>query len=264
MGGLPTRTTPLSFTENHEPESVSRWQIERVSDVDPVEIGLALQQAYADVLTGPASTPTLLIWRSQRALLVSRSETRLFHFEAARAELKVAGWPVLPRKSGGGACPVAPGTVQISIIEPALPAATMNAKYAALATLIQAALATYGIVTRPGLVAGAYCPGSYDLAVDGRKIAGMSQHWFRNRCGVHCVITAASINVAEPPDTLARVVNQFYGSAGSPVRCEETALTNMRLCAHTGSVAELDLTAELMLRLGSGANSLGATVRQQI
>jgi lipoate-protein ligase A len=243
---------------------VGRWQIERFHHVDPVEIGLARQQAYADALTSASSTPALLIWRSQRALLVSRSETRLPRFAAARAKLKVAGWPLLPRKSGGGACPVAPATVQISIIEPALPATTMNAKYAALAELIQAALRAYGIVARPGLVAGAYCPGSYDLAVGGRKIAGMSQHWFRNCRGLRCAVTAASLNVEEPPDLLARVVNQFFSSAGSPTRCYASALTNLRLCAHSGCLSEHDLTAAFIDRFGSGTSPLGATVRQYV
>jgi hypothetical protein len=118
-------------------------------------------------------------------------------------------------------------------------------------------------MAHPGLVAGTCCPENYDLAVERKKLAGTSQHWFRNRCGVHCVITAASINVEEPPETLAHVVNQFYGSAGSPVRCQGTALTNMRLCAHMGSVAELDLTSGFMLRLGSDVNPLAATAQSR-
>jgi lipoate-protein ligase A len=250
MHSLPTRETP-NLVAGYELDLGGHWQVERVLDVERVEVGLTRQQARADALIGQSSTPWLLIWRSQPALLVSRSETRLPRFTAARDQLQTEGWPVVLRNSGGGACPVGPATVQISMVEPALPAATLNAKYAALAAVIKSALAVFGIAARAELVAGAYCPGSYDLAVDGRKIAGMVQHWFRNRLGLRCIITVASVNVEEPPDMLARVVNQFYSSAGSAVRCQATALTNMRLCVGTNRSDGHDLTKELMGKLES-------------
>jgi lipoate-protein ligase A len=74
---------------------------------------------------------------------------------------------------------------------------------------LQATLRRYRVFAHTGLVAGAYCPGAYDLAAAGRKIAGMSQHWFRNRCGVRCVVTAASINVEEAPEEVVCVVNRL-------------------------------------------------------
>jgi hypothetical protein len=99
------------------------------------------------------------------------------------------------------------------------------------------------------LVADAYCPGNYDLAVSGRKIAGMSQRWFRNPCGVHCIVAAASINVEEQPDVFAGVVNQFYSRAGSPRCCRATDLTNMRLCVDFRKAARQDLVISLMDQL---------------
>jgi hypothetical protein len=216
---------------------------------------LARQQALADQLTGLLSTPALMVWRSQRALLISRSEARLPQFRAAAAELQAAGWPVVVRKSGGSACPVGPGTIQVSLIEPARAGATMNAKYAVLAALIQAMFCHFKIVAQTGLIAGAFCPGNYDLAVAGNKIAGMSQYWFRNRCGVRCVVTAASINVEEAPEVVACVVNRFYCLARSPLRCNAVALTNMRLCGGTSTVLGADFVAAVMNQLGSIANT---------
>jgi lipoate-protein ligase A len=99
----------------------------------PVEAGLASQHELADGLTSPSSAPVLLVWRSEPALLVSRTETRLPHFENAVADMRAAGWPVVLRKSGGGACPVGPGTVQVSMIDPVLPLTTINGRYAVLA-----------------------------------------------------------------------------------------------------------------------------------
>ena len=143
------------------------------------------------------------------------------------------------------------------MIETASPGVTMTAKYTLLAELIQATLGSYQIATQTGSVAAAYCPGSFDLSVQGRKIAGMSQYWFRNRCGIHCLVAAASINVEQPPDLLSRLVNQFYISAGSPFRCRATALTNMRLCGATAHLAGEDLAEAVMNQFGSCAAMLG-------
>ncbi|HTS41207.1 MAG TPA: hypothetical protein VMH84_11785 [Xanthobacteraceae bacterium] len=237
-------------------------QIVLVPEVCPVEIGLAHQQNLADENTGRSAVPALLIWRCAPALLVTRSETRLPRFDGAVAAMQAAGWPVLLRKSGGGACPLGPGTVQVSMIEAVSSDATMNAKYTALARLLQFTLSTFQIVCQTGSVAGAFCPGKYDLSVQGKKIAGMSQHWFRNRCGVRCVITAASVNIEETPHVLADVVNRFYSSAGSPLRCQAAVLTNLRLCAAADHAAGSKLASAVMHQLCSAADMLGESNRE--
>jgi hypothetical protein len=241
---------------------MARWQVVYVPGIDAVEIGLGRQQALADELISPFVTPAVMIWRCQPALLVTRSDTRLPRFDAAAAAMRAARWPVFLRKSGGGACPVGAGTVQISMIEAASADATMNAKYVALTKIIQSALGFFGIASRTGSVAGAFCPGNYDLAVLGKKIAGMSQHWSRNRLGVRCIVTAASINIEEPPDVFADVVNLFYGSAGSPLRCQAAALTNMRLCAGTHYVTDSELASAVINQLGLAADMLHASDRE--
>jgi hypothetical protein len=128
----------------------------------------------------------------------------------------------------------------------------MQAKYESLAKIIQCALRLYGVVAQTGLVTRAYCSGDYDLSVDGKKIAGMSQHWFRNRRGIRCVVTNASINVDEAPAVLADVINAFYESAGSPVRCQADVLANVRLCIADG--ASTDLVPPFMQSLASLAD----------
>jgi lipoate-protein ligase A len=134
----------------------------------------------------------------------------------------------------------------------------MNAKYEALTKFIQSKLGAFQIVSRTGRVPGAYCPGSYDLAVQGKKIAGMSQHWFRNRCGIRCVVTSASINIEEPPDALADAVNRFYENAGSSMRCQSTALTNLRLCERSTHMDAPNLVSAFMNQLVSFAALHGA------
>jgi lipoate-protein ligase A len=236
-------------------------QIVSIPATRAVQDGLARQQELADRLTSSSSTPFLLVWRSEPALVVSRTETRLLHFEDAVADMRAGSWPVVLRKSGGGACPVAPGTVQVSVIDPILPLTTINGRYAVLAELLQATLRRYRVLADTGLVAGAYCPGAYDLAVAGRKIAGMSQRWFRNRCGVRCVVTAASINVEETPEEIARVVNRFYRRAGSTLRCDAGALTNVQQCEGTPSVCGPDFAAAVIDQVASSASGIAVSAQ---
>jgi lipoate-protein ligase A len=220
---------------------------------------LARQQGLAGEINR-TTMPVLMVWRSHQALLVSRTETRLPCFHQACIKLASTGWPVVPRKSGGGACPVGPGTIQVSTIEAAAPDATMQAKYAFLAGLIHSTLRDFGIDSQIGPVAEAHCPGRFDVAVEGKKIAGISQHWFRNPRGIRCTVTAASINVEEPPERLADLVNRFYRSAESPGHCEANAITNIR-CNVRSLVADQDLVvavADSLARMPAASPASGA------
>lgn len=230
------------------------WSVVSVPGIGSVETALARQQALADEVDATVR-PVLMLWRCHQALLVSRTETRLPRFQQACIELASTGWPVVLRRSGGSACPIGPGTVQVSTIELAAPEETMEAKYAALAGIIQSALRAFGIESRTGTVAEAYCPGRFDVTVDGKKIAGISQRWFRNRNGVRYVTTAASVNVEQAPEQLAAVVNHFYDSAGSNQRCAVTALTSMRLSHATPLVAGQDSVAAAFDRGHRGRTS---------
>jgi octanoyl-[GcvH]:protein N-octanoyltransferase len=236
-------------------------QIVSIAAVSSVEVALAQQQVLADQLTSASSAGSLLVWRSERALLVSRTESRLPHFGDAIAGMRATGWPVVLRKSGGLACPVAPGTVQMSMIDPILPSTTINGKYAVLAELLQAALRRYEVRVNSGVGGGAYCPGTYDLAVGDRKIAGMSQHWFRNRCGIRCVVIAASVNIEEAPDEVACVVNQFYRYAGSALHCDADALTNLQLCGGASSVCGPDFAAAVIDQLTSSMSGMATSAQ---
>jgi lipoate-protein ligase A len=220
-------------------------QVACIPDVLSPYAGLALDEALAGEFTSRRSASKLIVWRCTAALLVTLSETRLPRFAETAAQMQAVGWPVVVRKSGGGTCPVGPGTVQLATIELAPPDAAMGIRYEALAKLIHSTLACFRIDCRIAPVPGAYCPGHYDLSVGGRKIAGMAQRWFRNRHGIRCVIASASLNVEEAPEGLASVVNEFYANAGSGFRCRPAALTNMRL-----SGCQLaDLTKAVMSRL---------------
>ncbi|MBV5271039.1 MAG: hypothetical protein JZU55_15495 [Afipia sp.] len=83
------------------------------ADVETAELGILRQQQLAEQL-GSDDERHLLVWRAPRALIVGRRDSRLPNFCIALDQLRDEGWPVLIRRSGGTACPVSRGTLQIA------------------------------------------------------------------------------------------------------------------------------------------------------
>ncbi|MEI2384831.1 hypothetical protein [Breoghania sp. JC706] len=177
-------------------------------------------EALAGDVAGGRRPPAIVFWRASRALSVAAEETRLPGFEMARQRLEHDGWPVVARKGGGGAWPVGPGTLQISVIgEQGDPDLSLDALHWGLANLIQMALASLGVSSVIGEVGRAFCPGRFDVAVGDQKIAGLSQSWSGNGA----VVAEASILIDADPCAGAVAVNLFHALAGSSRRCDPAA-----------------------------------------
>ncbi|PTW59362.1 hypothetical protein C8N35_10775 [Breoghania corrubedonensis] len=164
--------------------------------------------------------PSVVFWRAARALTVTDAQTRLPGFAAARKRLGHDGWPIVVRKSGGGAFPVEPGTLQISLLTPRdTPGLSFDALHWRLANLIQLALVNLGVPSEIREVGRAFCPGRFDVAVGDQKIAGLSQAGSVNGA----VVADASILIDEDPNDAAVAVNLFNALTGSSQRCDPAA-----------------------------------------
>lgn len=190
------------------------------------QAGLDEQERLGEDLT-PADAPVLMIWQAPRALIAGRNDARLPGFARAVQELAVEGWPVLVRRSGGSACPISPGTLQIVLVRASAGKSDIEVGYRTLANLIEGWLSGSGISCEAGERPGAFCPGRYDLGVGLRKFAGLSQHW-RSRGQTAIITTAASIIVEGDIEELCRVVNLFYREAGGERRCFPTFVTDVK------------------------------------
>lgn len=197
----------------------------------------------------------LLAWQAPQALILGHSDTRLPDLPRARTWLEAAGWPVLTRRSGGSACPVKPGTLQLALARVAPPGFTIEAAYAELAGLLRAACATYGLTLEVGECATAFCPGRWDLAFGGRKLAGLSQRW-QQRGNLRLVTTAASLNVSADPHSLAACVETFYRHADAPRPCSPTTLHSLAQAVPEHQVTCAKFLQRLADSLAGGRTSL--------
>ncbi len=230
------------------------WQIVVAGDPEPAEIGLRRQHALFDQIAAGARQQTILIWRSQPALTVTRSQTRWPGFAAATARLAVLGWPVLVRRSGGGVFPIGPGTVQIAMMARyPLGEISMDRVYDELGLLIGAALADFGVVARVGKTPGAFCDGRHDLAVGCRKIAGLAQHWQLCGPGERCVAAAASVLIDADIEALAAIVARFHTLCGQTIDIRTQAMTTMGDHCDAPALWPCGLPAKFLTHLSAAA-----------
>lgn len=193
---------------------------------ETADAGLQRQEQLAEKIISDNQF-LLLVWQAPQTLIVSVNDTRLPNFFFAANHLRETGWPVVVRRSGGSACPVSNGTLQISLVRTAVPGITIDTAYAELASLIRAVFTLYELKLETGTIPDAFCPGRYDLSIAGRKIAGLSQRW-RQHKGRMVVTTAATLILDEDVRELVRVVNFFYRLGGTEMRCSQRAVGNMR------------------------------------
>jgi lipoate-protein ligase A len=181
----------------------------------------------AEWMAGAAQQDRALahLWQGRPGWVVPRSITTLPAWGPVRAR---RGAALQVRSSGGGLVPQGPGLWNLSLAWPAGSAtpADMHAIYAALCEALAAAFARLGVVGTPQAVQGSFCDGRWNLAVQGRKLAGTAQAW--RRIGARQVVLAhALIVVGADPAQLAERANALECELGRGRPYRAAALTSL-------------------------------------
>ncbi|MGE5338850.1 MAG: lipoyl protein ligase domain-containing protein [Gemmatimonadota bacterium] len=131
------------------------------------------------------------------------------------------------RVSGGGLVPQGPGLENLSLIwcSSAAPSCS-DAVYRGLCAGLQRALARLGVIATTQAVAGSFCDGRYNLAADGRKIAGTAQAWRRIE-GRQVVLAHALLIVDADVEALTDAANAIEQALGRPTRYRADAVTSI-------------------------------------
>ncbi len=190
--------------------------LDRTRDLEsPLGGAFALDELLARRV-GDGGAPVCHLWRHPRAFVLGARDSRLPGAAEAIRLLDDAGYEAIVRGSGGAAVPLDPGVVNLSLIVPLIggggeagPASGYREDFMRMVRLIGRALAGFGLTVRYGEVEGSYCPGDYDLHIDGFKFCGIAQ-----RRQVKATIVTAFVNVEGSGDARAAIVRDFYGVAG--------------------------------------------------
>ncbi|GKT03087.1 lipoate--protein ligase family protein [Furfurilactobacillus sp. WILCCON 0119] len=148
--------------------------------------------------------PLLHFWRLDHNVILGLRDADLPHLDDATTVLTDHGYTGFVRNSGGLAVVADQGVLNISLFfPPSLVKLGVDAAYDQMKLLVDRAFPELPIVA--GEISRSYCPGTYDLSVNGHKIAGMSQ---RRRNGGIVVMLYLSVNGSQIDR--AQLIHDFY------------------------------------------------------
>lgn len=157
------------------------------------------------------SPATARAWVHDKSVVLGIQDTRLPLLQAGLDYLESKGYRVIVRNSGGLAVVLDDGVLNISLILPEIEGKIeINRGYDAMFALIQFMFADFQKHMEAKEIVGSYCPGSYDLSIEGKKFAGISQRRLRNGVAVQVYLA-----VTNSGSERAKLIQQFYSYAKS-------------------------------------------------
>lgn len=192
----------------------------------PITFEAALQMER-NMLSGALPPDTALsnasqiaVWTTHQALIVPSGMPRITNFDSAAAVLAAQGWPVLERDTGGDLTPQFHGMLNLSMSFTLKDdERNIAAAYGRLTQPIIAFLKDeFAINSYASSIAGAFCDGAHNVAIDGRKLAGTAQRWrlmtqTPDRPSVTRVLGHIAVVCSGDLDSALDAVNGFYRAA---------------------------------------------------
>ncbi|RLQ93457.1 lipoate--protein ligase family protein [Falsibacillus albus] len=188
------------------------WRIIDQSSLGPL-FGALQSFAMDDTLctsVGGANSPSVArSWVHHRTVVLGIQDTRLPFLQEGLDHLKSRGFRYIVRNSGGLAVVLDAGVLNISLIfKDSDKGIDINRGYDAMWELIQHMFADFPQTIEAKEIVGSYCPGSYDLSINGKKFAGISQRRLRNGVAVQIYLC-----VNGSGQERAKVIKDFYDLA---------------------------------------------------
>ncbi len=205
---------------------------------------LAIEQQLLD--SAAVGDAAACVWEPFASLVVPSTYQRYERFPMLCERYERRGWPVYVRRTGGGLVPQDRGVVNLSLAwrtQTGMAAGTTQV-YRALCHLLQDAVAPFGIELDAQAVSGSFCDGRFNLAKDGRKVAGTAQYWQRLGKTEHVVLAHACLMVRADLALLNQRANEFEGQLGSDRHYEKDAIANL-LCGDDAALTTAAVIASL-------------------
>ncbi len=161
---------------------------------------------------GQGHPPVIHMWTHEDAMTIGLRDRRLSGAVEAMKQFRQEGTSVAVRASGGAAVPLKPGVLNLSIMLPN-PKQRINIHddFRFMAEWISRAVHPWSVQVHTGEVDGAFCPGDYDISIDGRKFCGIAQ-----RRQAKAYMITAFVIVEGNGEELAAQIKRFYDLATGP------------------------------------------------
>ncbi len=152
------------------------------------------------------SPATARSWVHKNTIVLGIQDTKLPFLQDGVKFLQENGYDVIVRNSGGLAVVLDEGVLNLSLVFPeTVKRININRGYDSMWELIKEMFYDFEVEIEAREIVGSYCPGSYDLSINGKKFAGISQRRIRGGVAVQiylCVNGSGSER--------AGLIKQFY------------------------------------------------------
>ncbi|PJK16801.1 octanoyltransferase [Chryseomicrobium excrementi] len=207
------------------------------------------------------SPPTLRTWVHRQTVVLGIQDHRLPYLEDGMEYLRTQGFTPIVRNSGGLAVVLDDGVLNLSLVfsenEESI---DIPAGYEAMVNFVRLILPEVADQIEAYEIVGSYCPGDYDLSIDGKKFAGISQRRIRQGIAVQIYLCVEGSGPAR-----AELVREFYERSlqGEPTKFTYPAI-QPEVMASLVELTGLPLTVQdLVVRSYQAIQALAGDVRIQ-
>lgn len=158
-------------------------------------------------LVGQGQSPaTLRTWVHNNTVVLGIQDHRLPFVEDAQDFLRTQGFAPIVRNSGGLAVVLDDGVLNISIVLSEMKESIdIPTGYEVMLAFVQLLFPEAEGKIKAYEIVGSYCPGSYDLSIEGKKFAGISQRRLRQGIAVQVYLC-----IEGSGSERADLIRQFY------------------------------------------------------
>ncbi len=193
------------------------------------------------------SAPTIRTWVHDDTVVLGIQDHRLPHISKAVDMLEKEGYKAIVRNSGGLAVVLDKGVLNISMIFTEQDKSIdINTGYEVMMEFVRLLFPEAGDRIEAYEIVGSYCPGSYDLSIDGLKFAGISQRRLRQGIAVQVYLCIEGSGSAR-----AELIRKLYEVG---LQGEDTKFTyptiKPEVMASLSELLEIELTvSDIVIRI---------------
>lgn len=202
----------------------------------PLE-SFAMDDTLCHLVGQDMSNATIRTWVHEDSVVLGIQDHRLPHIDQGMAQLRANGYEPIVRNSGGLAVVLDAGVLNISIVIDETTPLSINAAFDVMVDFIRALFPQIAHKIEAYEIVGSYCPGSYDLSIDGKKFAGISQRRMKNGIAVQIYLC-----VEGSGSKRAELIREFYAAG---LQGEETKFQYPIITPHVMASLQ-ELTGELI------------------
>ena len=165
----------------------------------------AIDDALAISVGDGDSAPTIRLWVHDNTVMLGIPDARLPYIEDGTEWLLANNFQPTVRNSGGLAVLLDSGVLNVSLILPDAKQLGIHDGYQMMVAFIQYLFKDLTDEIQAFEVVGSYCPGDYDLSINRKKFAGISQRRVKNGSAVQIYLCVEGDGVER-----AEIVKEFY------------------------------------------------------